>query len=164
MARYKCIFLDLDRTLWDFEANAHEAFREIYDQFNLERIFSGFDHFHDTYRRFNRQLWQDYRDGKIEKEALKYVRFHLTLKAFGKNDLDLARKLGESYVNISATQTQLFPHSHEVLSYLKARYPLYIITNGFQEVQLKKISNSGLDKYFDGIITSERAGDRKSVV
>ncbi len=161
MRNYTCIFLDLDRTLWDFEANAREAFLEMFDQYNLQKIFTDFETFHQTYRRFNRQLWEDYRNGKIDKERLKYVRFLLTLQAFGKDDAELARQLGEDYVAISATKTQLFPHSHEVLSYLKGKYRLYIITNGFQEIQLKKISNSKLGGYFDGIITSERAGVQK---
>jgi putative hydrolase of the HAD superfamily len=30
MRKYKHIFFDLDRTIWDFEANAREAFQEIY--------------------------------------------------------------------------------------------------------------------------------------
>lgn len=161
MNTYKCIFWDLDRTIWDFEANALEAFRELYEKYNLGRIFPDFDTFHDTYRRLNRQLWEDYRNGKIEKEVLKYVRFHLTLKAFGKNDLALARQLGQDYMEFSATKTQLFPNSHEVLSYLREKYRLYIITNGFQEIQLKKIRNSGLEEYFEGIITSEKAGVQK---
>ncbi|HKL38396.1 MAG TPA: YjjG family noncanonical pyrimidine nucleotidase [Bacteroidales bacterium] len=161
MNTYKCIFWDLDRTIWDFEANAMEAFQELYEKYNLGRIFPDFNTFHDTYRRLNRQLWEDYRNGKIEKEVLKYVRFHLTLKTFGKNDLELARQLGHDYMEVSATKTQLFPNSHEVLSYLREKYRQYIITNGFQEIQLKKIQNSGLEEYFEGIITSEKAGVQK---
>lgn len=161
MPQYTCIFLDLDRTLWDFEANARDAFLDMYEKYNLGSIFPDFETFHQTYRRFNRRLWEDYRDGKIAKEALKYVRFQMTLEAFGKNDLQLARQLGEDYVAISATKTRLFPHSHEALSYLKERYRLLIITNGFQEVQYKKIRNSGLEEYFEGIITSEQTGVQK---
>ena len=161
MPQYTCIFLDLDRTLWDFEANARDAFLDMYEMYNLGSIFPDFETFNQTYRRFNRQLWEDYRNGKIAKEALKYVRFQMTLEAFGKNDLQLAKKLGEDYVAISATKTRVFPHSHEVLSYLKHRYRLFIITNGFEEVQYKKIRNSGLDNYFEGIITSEQAGVQK---
>jgi len=161
MPQYTCIFLDLDRTLWDFEANARDAFLDLYETYELGRIFPDFETFHQTYRRFNHRLWQDYRDGKIAKEALKYVRFQMTLEAFGKNDLQLARQLGEDYIAISATKTRLLPHSHEALSYLKERYRLFIITNGFQEVQYKKIRNSGLEEYFEGIITSEQAGVQK---
>ena len=161
MRNYKYIFFDLDRTIWDFEANAKEAFQEIYVNYNLSGIFTDFDTFHATYRRHNAQLWEKFRNGKINKEDLKYVRFYLTLKEFGKDDVELAKKLGEDYVNISARKTHLFPDSHEVLSYLKKKYNLYIITNGFHEVQLKKIENSDLRKYFQKIITSETAGVQK---
>lgn len=161
MPQYTCIFLDLDRTLWDFEANSREAFLEMYEIYDLKNIFPDFESFHQTYRRFNHQLWEDYRHGKIAKEALKYARFQMTLEAYGKNDLQLARQLGEDYISISATKTHLFPHSHEVLAYLSASYRLFIITNGFEEVQGKKIRNSGLEEYFEDIITSEQAGVQK---
>ncbi|MFW6101784.1 MAG: HAD-IA family hydrolase, partial [Bacteroidota bacterium] len=85
----------------------------------------------------------------------------LTLKEFGIDDLKMARQLGEDYMTISARKTHLFPNAHEVLFYLKDKYSLYIITNGFHEVQLKKIENSKLQKYFQKIITSEIAGVQK---
>ena len=161
MKKYCCIFFDLDRTLWDFEANSREAFLDMYDKYDLGRIFPDFETFEQTYRQYNRQLWEDYRNGKIAKEVLKYVRFQMTLAAFGRNHLALAKKLGEDYVQISATKTQLFPHTHEALDYLKERYRLFVITNGFEEVQLKKIRNSKLEGYFKSIITSEKAGVQK---
>ena len=161
MRKYKHIFFDLDRTIWDFEANAREAFQEIYTKHQLSRIFPDFETFHSTYRKHNAQLWEKFRNGEIKKEDLKYIRFHLTLKEFGKDDLNLSKQLGEDYMNFSARKTHLFPDSHEVLSYLKDKYHLYIITNGFHEVQLKKIENSDLKKYFRRIITSEIAGVQK---
>ena len=161
MRRYKHIFFDLDRTIWDFEANAREAFQEIYEHHSLSQIFTDFETFHSAYRKHNAQLWEKFRNGEIAKEDLKYVRFYLTIKEFGKDDLELAKKLGEDYMHISARKTHLFPNSHEVLSYLKNKYYLYIITNGFHEIQLKKIENSDLRKYFRKIITSELAGVQK---
>ena len=151
MRKYQHIFFDLDRTIWDFEANAKEAFEEIYVHHNLSQIFPDFDTFHSAYRKYNAQLWEKFRNGAINKEDLKHVRFYLTLKEFGKDDRELAKKLGEDYVNISARKTHLFPNSHEVLSYLKQKYKLYIITNGFHDVQIKKIENSDLRKYFQKI-------------
>jgi putative hydrolase of the HAD superfamily len=47
------------------------------------------------------------------------------------------------------------------LKYLKAKYPLHIITNGFNESQAKKMKASGLDQYFDLIVTSETTGHKK---
>ncbi|MGM0529923.1 MAG: YjjG family noncanonical pyrimidine nucleotidase [Bacteroidota bacterium] len=161
MRSYKHIFFDLDRTIWDFETNAMEAFQEIFAHHNLSCIFQDFETFLSVYKKHNAQLWEKYRDGGIKKKDLKYTRFHLTLMEFGKDDLKLAKQLGEDYMNISARKTHLLPHSHDVLSYLQSKYFLYIITNGFHDVQLKKIENSDLRKYFEKIITSEMAGVQK---
>jgi putative hydrolase of the HAD superfamily len=161
MNLYKHLFIDLDRTLWDFEANAFDTLQELYKKYNLNACTPDFDTFHTTYRTINRQLWKQYRDGIIAKRVLKYKRFYLTLKEFGMDDLELGKQLGEEYVTLSGEKTKLFPYTHEALSYLKEKYHLHIITNGFEEVQYKKIHNCNLDGYFEKIITSEKAGVQK---
>jgi len=158
---YKTIFIDLDRTLWDFEANAKDTFIEMYDKYNLKIISPDFETFHETYRRINKQLWEEYRNGNIKKEVLKYRRFELTLQEFDANDEALSKNLGDDYVNLSSEKTKLFPDTHSTLAYLQTKYDLFIITNGFEEVQLKKIKNCELDQYFRQIITSEKAGVQK---
>jgi len=47
------------------------------------------------------------------------------------------------------------------LDYLSARYKLYILTNGYAEVQIQKISNSGLQKYFSKLFMAEMVGYQK---
>ncbi|MFO8067981.1 MAG: YjjG family noncanonical pyrimidine nucleotidase [Bacteroidales bacterium] len=159
--QYESVFFDLDRTLWDFEANARDTFIEMYEKHNLRVIFPDFDSFHEAYRKINKKLWEEYRNGNIEKEVLKYKRFQLTLEEFGYQDETLAKELGEDYVSLSANKTKLFPDTHSTLAYLKNRYNLYIITNGFHEVQFKKIRNCRLENYFQKIITSEQVGVQK---
>lgn len=161
MAKYKHIYFDLDRTLWDFEANARETFLEIYSNRKLEAIFKDFELFYITYNRYNDLLWKDYREGKIEKSVLSYKRFALTLNDFGVNDDKLAKKIASDYITISPTKKRLFPYVHETLDYLSEKYQLHIITNGFNEVQFTKLKNSNLDKYFKHVITSEDAGAQK---
>jgi len=162
MKKYKHIFFDLDRTLWDFEKNAHEAYAEIYDKFNLKDLgIETIEAFVKNYLHHNEILWALYRDGKIEKVYLKSRRFELTLQEFGIDDPQLAEKIGEAYVTISPQKTNLFPHAHEILVYLSKKYPLHIITNGFEEVQDSKLKNSKLGQYFQHIITSEAAGCKK---
>ena len=51
--------------------------------------------------------------------------------------------------------------TREILNYLQPKYKLHIITNGFSEVQHRKIKNSNISDYFHEIITSERAGAKK---
>ncbi len=69
--------------------------------------------------------------------------------------------IANDYVTISPTKTNLFPQALEILTYLKSKYRLHIITNGFVEVQYTKLERSGLRPYFIKVITSEEAGANK---
>lgn len=156
------IFFDLDRTLWDFEKSAKEAFERIFDDFDLKKLgVPDAETFHKVYTVHNDRLWDKYRKGEITKDILRGKRFALTLKDFGIIDIKLSEKLGDEYIRISPLIVNLFPNSEEVVEYLSPNYNLHIITNGFNEVQAVKMSSSGLDKYFDKVITSEDAGAKK---
>lgn len=160
--KYKHIFFDLDMTLWDFEKNAHEAYRDIFTKFNLHYLgIQSLEVFLEIYFKHNEDLWELYRNGKIEKQFLRSERFRLTLMELGIDRPDLAKMIGDEYVSISPLKTILFPNTHETLSYLQNSYSLHIITNGFDEVQHPKMKHSDLDQYFDQIITSEDAGCKK---
>lgn len=160
--KYKHIFFDLDMTLWDFEKNAFEAYEEIFEKFNLHHLgIQNLDSFLKIYFEHNDNLWEMYRNGKIDKKFLRSERFRLTLIDFGIDQPALAKMIGDEYVSISPLKTNLFPNTHEVLEYLRTRYHLHIITNGFDEVQHPKLKHSALDKYFVHVITSEDAGCKK---
>ena len=160
--KYQHIFFDLDRTLWDFETSALQAFDVIFDKYELSKlgVKSGKD-FHEAYTIHNNRLWELYRNGEIKKEYLKAQRFHLTLLEFQVDDRDLAEKIGEDYTSISPRLVNLFPNAIEVLEYLSKDYDLHIITNGFKEVQTVKLASSGMDKFFNKVVTSEEAGVKK---
>jgi len=158
----KHLFFDLDRTLWDFDENSKEALKQIISHYELISVFGSFERFHRAYEKHNSRLWGEYGKGKLQKEILRYERFNATLKQFGKNDVTLANKMGEMYVEISPRQTKQFPNTKEVLDELKNMgYHLHIITNGFEEVQYLKLDNCGLRKYFDVIVCSEAVGKNK---
>ena len=158
----KHIFFDLDRTLWDFETNAYNTLSELYEEHALfMKGISNIDVFIDIYKIHNEQLWELYRDGKVEKEVLRSSRFKLTLQDFGIDDGPLSIKLGEQYIQKCPLKTNVFPFTFEVLDYLKEKYHLHIITNGFEEVQYVKLEQSKLLHYFEHIITSEQVGVKK---
>lgn len=161
MNRYKHLFFDLDRTLWDFDSNSYEALKDIYENHGLASFFEHPDEFISTYHRHNERLWAEYRDGNLTKSKLRSVRFLLTLKEKKINDPYLAEKIGEEYLRLSVLKTNLFPCTHEILEYLQPSYNLYILTNGFRETQFKKMKNSGLEKYFKHVFTSETIGYNK---
>lgn len=160
--RYRHIFFDLDRTLWDFDTNAYHTLKELYAKHALEsRGIASFPVFLERYKQINDEMWTGYGKGEVTKEMLRYERFHRALKEHGVDDPELSRNIGNDYVALSPIRTTLFPFTENVLEYLSAKYRLYILTNGFEEVQHLKLQASGIRKYFHEVITSERAGYKK---
>ena len=159
--KYKHLFFDLDHTLWDFEANSEETLMELFEAFQLIRFFNDFEDFHARYTVHNIELWKQYRRGSIKKKFLNVERFLRPFSEVGFDDTQVAADFAQQYVTVSPTKTKLFPHTIEVLEELKSRYKLYIITNGFREVQIKKLKNSGLEPFFNRTFISDQIGVQK---
>ncbi len=160
--KYKHIFFDLDRTLWDFDAAAEVAFERIYEKYDLKSLGIPSAHeFHEVYHPLNEQLWVLYREDKITKDYLNRTRFMQPLAHYGIHDTALADHLSEDYVYWSPRIVRLVPGTMELLDYLKPKYHLHLITNGFQEVQHTKLSGSGLEPYFETLTVSEEVGVKK---
>lgn len=162
MTKYKHLFIDLDKTLWDFDSNSLITLRELFDTYRLkEKGIKNFNCFLTYYKAYNHTLWQKYRKGEIDKDFLSTERFNGSLKNFGIDDLEMAKTMAADYIRISPTKTKLYPNALEVIEALSKKYKLHILTNGFSEVQFVKVENSGLAPYFETIITSEMAGFQK---
>jgi putative hydrolase of the HAD superfamily len=160
--KYRHIFIDLDRTLYDFDLSTRETFLELFDKFGLyERGVKPFEKFFELYLKNNVTLWEKYRNGEISKRFLNVHRFHITLLDFGIDDRAFAGRFAADYLHLSPRKKALFPNVIEVLEYLHKKYILHIITNGFEEVQEIKIKANELNKYFNTITTSEEAGSKK---
>ena len=138
MKTYKHLFFDLDNTLWDFKANAREAFHEIFEKLKLFDRIPDFNHFLEIYEKNNEYLWTEYRKGKVKKDHMRIERMVLTFREMGIDDPELTCLVGDLYVQGAPQKTNLFPLVHETLQYLCGKYKLYILTNGFAEVQMLK--------------------------
>lgn len=159
---YQHIFFDLDHTIWDFDRNAEETLQELYVIHKLKDLgLHSADLFIENYTRNNHQLWADYHLGKIDKATLRASRFRNTFMEMGIEPDVIPAMFEDDYVRICPTKTNLFPGAHETLQYLSAKYPLYIISNGFRESQDFKINGCNLGGYFKHIIISEMAGANK---
>ena len=154
---YKHVFIDLDDTLWDFHANAQAALEEIYNNHQLYNHFDSFEHYFNIYAKRNLELWELYGKGEITKEFLNFERFSHPLVQVGAGNVEIAEQIGREFLEMLPTKTLLIPHAKELLDYLYPKYPLTIISNGFIEVQYKKLSSSNLEHYFTHIVLSEGA-------
>ncbi len=161
--KYKHVFFDFDRTLWDFDAAASAAFEQLMEIHHLRNLgIPSAKEFYSVYHPVNENLWALYHADKISKEELSIERFVRPLEHYGINDKDLAKRLSNDYVRISPRMVRLVEGTRELLDYLKPKYKLHIITNGFSEVQNIKLTGAGIRDYFDTITVSEEAGAKKS--
>ncbi|MGL5317568.1 MAG: YjjG family noncanonical pyrimidine nucleotidase [Bacteroidales bacterium] len=160
--KYNSLFIDLDDTLWDTSANMKESLEEIYHSYGLGKWFDSFDQFNSIYQTYNHQLWHRYHHGEIRKEYLAAERFRYPMAQVGidiKNEDAL--EMNEKFLFNTTLKTKLVPHAIELLEHLKPNYKMYILSNGFQEVQYKKIANSGLASYFEKVLLSDDIGYNK---
>lgn len=153
------IFFDLDHTLWDFDANSVLAFDKIFAK-NYHSINTS--QFIDKYVPINHACWQLYQYDKITHEQLRYQRLKQSFDAieYCISDEDI-NQISHDYIEFLPDNNQLFDGAIEVLNYLKPNYNLHIITNGFAEVQTRKLNNSGINAYFKTVTNSEMAGVKK---
>ncbi|MDB5287952.1 MAG: noncanonical pyrimidine nucleotidase, YjjG family [Mucilaginibacter sp.] len=160
--KYKHIFFDLDHTIWDFDKNAEETLHELYGKHKLSDIgLHSADLFIETYTRNNHLLWAQYHIGEISKDELRDARFKKTFIELGVPPHLMPSDFEDEYVKLGPTKTNLFPHAHETLAYLKNKYTLHLISNGFKESTETKINNTDIIKYFDQVIISEVVGVNK---
>ena len=158
--KYDVIFFDLDGTLWNFDKNAENAMKIIYDHYNLQRYTPRFHKFWKVYERENNRLWAMYRKGLVTRPEVSLGRFERSLRNIGA-PIGEALEMSHLFLEKLAHQTELCPGTRTMLDALRGNYRLAIITNGFAEVQSLKLKNSGLDVYFDVVVTSENAQSLK---
>ncbi|MCO6495015.1 MAG: YjjG family noncanonical pyrimidine nucleotidase [Bacteroidetes bacterium] len=158
----KSVFFDLDRTLWDFEKNANETLVELFRDFNFDKltIATPLD-FVNSFHKHSKALWILYDQRIIDKQTLRERRFQLAM-----DEMEIATEfrpnsMWDHFLDKCPTRTNLLPGAKDVLESLSKRFSLYIITNGFKEVQRRKLECSGIESYFKDVIISEEVGYKK---
>ncbi|TDP57837.1 YjjG family noncanonical pyrimidine nucleotidase [Flavobacterium dankookense] len=153
------IFFDLDHTLWDFDKNSVLAFDKI---FKANHPTIDTNQFVEIYAPINQACWKLYQVDKITHDELRYQRLKQTFDilnySISDDEID---QISIDYIEFLPDNNLLFDGAKELLDYLFPKYNLHIITNGFAEVQNRKLKNSGIESYFKTITDSEKAGVKK---
>ncbi len=154
------VWVDLDDTLIDFTTNAHTALVGMWnDEPLLQRLFAAPDVWAECYEHHNLALWAEYNVGNITRNYLRMERFRRPLVEAGMNDADareVSVRFDPLYLDYLAMGKALMPGAIELLEALrKSGVKIGVLSNGFKEVQFRKIRNTGLDPYIDIVVLSD---------
>ena len=155
----KDVFFDLDHTLWDFDKNSELTFEGIFNR-NHPKIET--KEFIEKYVPINQACWKLYQYDQISHEELRYNRLKHSFDAINYfiSDKEI-EDISNDYIQFLPEYNHLFDGTMELLEYLKPKYNLHIITNGFADVQFRKLNNSKIASYFLTVTNSEMAGVKK---
>ena len=161
--KYKHLFFDLDHTLWDFERNSSESLEEIFNTFSLRDLgMASSEPFINTFLKINTALWHSFDHGLIHHTYIRENRFRMVFNDLGVECPAHHIEIGECYLQSLPTKNHLLDGALELLQYVSDRgYIIHIITNGFNDIQAKKIASSGITHFFNKIVTFETANAKK---
>ena len=162
--RYKDLFVDFDDTLYDTYGNAVISLRETFDAYRLDRFFTDPQVFYDAYWSANIDLWTRYSHGEITRDYLIVERFRRPLSAGQGLEVTeaLCLEMSDRFLDFCSSKPGVIEGARDLMDYLKQKgYRMHMCSNGFHEVQYKKLAACGFRDYFDTIILSEDAGVNK---
>ena len=164
MKHYTDLFIDFDDTLYDTHGNSVIALRELFDALHLEQWFTDAQVFYDRYWEANIDLWTRYSRGEITRDYLIVERFRRPF-SYGEGLEPTAQyclEASDLFLDLCSSKPGLVEGARELMDYLKTKgYRLHMCSNGFHEVQYRKLRSCGLHNHFDTIVLSEDAGVNK---
>lgn len=165
-SRATWVWLDLDDTLIDFKANSAEALRLTYSHFDLRRYFPTLEEWTESYMRHNHALWDRYNRAEITQKHLRVHRFldpiaertAMTEEEFA----GMATEMDRKYLDFLAAQKPLVDGAMELVDTLREyNYKIGVLSNGFCDVQHRKIRTAGLEGKIDLTVLSDDIGVNK---
>ena len=166
----KVIFIDWDDTIGDWATSALKAQQEVYNKHHFAEFWSSFEDYFAAYQEHNVWLWAEYAEGRITKEFLaRDFTLYPLVQALGGSELlyhskplqTLADTVCEEFLALTNKFAQLLPGAKETVDYLRTKYDLVIVSNGFTDVQYDKVNESGIRDRFLEMVMSEEAGVNK---
>lgn len=152
--RYKLILLDIDDTIFDFQAGNRNAVNELAAELGLASptIF-------DEYQIHNHACWAALERGEMTQEILHVERFRRFLAS--KNRDDDPRAVADRFAELLGRQAIPMPGAEEMLAAVSARLPVVILTNGITVIQKARLARSPLTRFVTRAVISQEVGAAK---
>ena len=158
MPEIRFIYFDLDDTLLDHGHAERSALTATVEQF--DHVFNGhnIDEILRTYHRANIELWRDYALGSISKQDLQNRRFSGLINSFGVSGVD-SDELSATYLSHYPKYWKYCKGADRAFHKLADKYPVGVITNGFESTQIKKLNTfADMRDRLASVVISETIG------
>lgn len=149
--KYSHVLFDADETLFNFDAQA--GLKRMFKSYGID--FSTADYHH--YQATNKPLWLEYQNNKITAAHLQVTRFNEWAQKLNVP----AQQLNDDFLTAMAEICEPLPGAVALLNKLKPYAKLGIITNGFTQLQARRLEHTGLKDMFDWLVISEQVGIAK---
>ena len=150
--KYELVFLDLDRTLVDFDGAQAISLGKTLEEFGFEYN----DDILAVYNEINDYYWEAFEEGKVTKPQLETNRFRDFLNKY--NWSADPTQMHNRYMSILPENKILYPQAEEVCRQIAQRAAIVVATNGNAAGQLKVVKNSAIAAYVKAVAVSESAG------
>ncbi|MDG2448038.1 MAG: YjjG family noncanonical pyrimidine nucleotidase [Saprospiraceae bacterium] len=150
------MLFDLDNTLLDFSESSKKAFRSLFK----EKGLSYSEEIYGLYKNINAKVWAQFEAGQITATEIRETRFSILFKELGLTHLN-GEESNRIYLDYIVQNSNTYYGVTQLLSSLKPKYKLSIVTNGLKEVQRPRLKRVGIDHFFDSIIVSDEIGVAK---
>lgn len=161
MLNVRAILFDADETLFDFERSQREA---LLESLSLGAESAEAELAFGEYKLINANLWRDYEEGRIDRDALRLRRFELLLARLGPESSPAkdAITLAEDFLANLSRKSYLLPGALETLTELKEKgLILAVASNGFSQVQRGRLELSPIKGLLSFVFISEEMGCQK---
>ncbi len=149
--KYTHVLFDADETLFSFDAQA--GLKRMFKNYDIDFTTADYHHYQAT----NKPLWLEYQNNKITAAHLQVTRFSEWAKKLNVP----AQKLNDDFLTAMAEICEPLPGVISLLNKLKPHAKLGIITNGFTQLQARRLEHTGLKEMFDWLVISEQVGIAK---
>ncbi len=158
MKKYKVILWDIDDTLLDFKKSEKQGIETCFKNRGLY-IDDGIA---KRYSEINEEHWKRLEKGELTKLEVQRGRFVQLFNELGVNAGIDIEEMRLEYENLLGDIWFYKEDSDKVLKKVEELgYAQYAITNGTKKVQDKKLTNSGLEKFFEQVFISDVIGVQK---
>lgn len=154
--RYDIIFWDVDGTLLNFLKSEHFALTDTLNKYGLPAN----DEIVEVYSKINEECWKKLELGEVTKSWVLVHRFEELFEYLHVTDVDV-KAFQNHYQYMLGSVFYFQDDSKELLSRLRGEFKQYIVTNGVESTQRRKLKLSGIEELVDDIFISECIGYEK---